>query len=45
MNQQEHEGELFDNINKQQDSIKFTIEQETYDKNVPMLDFRMTRES
>ena len=42
VNQQEHEQELFEHINKQHDSIKFTIEREK-DCRLPMLDVMMIR--
>ncbi|KAI8507128.1 hypothetical protein Bbelb_155670 [Branchiostoma belcheri] len=42
VNRQEHEQELFDHINTQHDSIKFTIEREQ-DNRLPMLDVMMVR--
>ncbi|CAH1267006.1 Hypp3654 [Branchiostoma lanceolatum] len=42
VNQREHEQELFEHINKQHDSIKFTIEKEK-DGRLPMLDVMMIR--
>lgn len=38
-----HEDELFDHINKQHESIKFTIEKENDDQCLPMLDLEMIR--
>ena len=35
-----HEDELFQNINQQHPSIKFTIEKEDEDQSLPMLDLR-----
>ncbi|XP_019613587.1 PREDICTED: adhesion G-protein coupled receptor G7-like [Branchiostoma belcheri] len=42
VNRQEHEQELFDHINTQHDSIKFTIEREQNNR-LPMLDVMMVR--
>ncbi|XP_019627206.1 PREDICTED: uncharacterized protein LOC109472073 [Branchiostoma belcheri] len=42
VNRQEHEQELFDHINTQHDSIKFTIEREQ-DNRLPMLDVMMEK--
>ena len=39
--QKKHEDELFENINKQHKSIKFTIEQEGDYNSLPMLDIQM----
>ena len=39
----EHQQELFDHINKQHDSIGFTIEREDENNSLPMLDLRMER--
>ena len=39
----EHEQELFDHINSQHNSIKFTIEREDKDNSLPMLDLKLIR--
>ena len=41
----EHEEELFNHINSQHPSIKFTIERESEDHSLPMLDLRLIREN
>ena len=41
--QRDYENELFEHINKQHDSIKFTIEREDEDQSLPMLDLKLKR--
>ena len=40
-----HEDELFQHINRQYPSIKFTIEKEDEEQSLPMLDLKLKRES
>ena len=39
----QHEDELFNHINQQHPSIKFTIEQEDENNSLPMLDLKLQR--
>ena len=41
----EHEEELFEHINKQHPSIKFTIEKESDEQALPMLDLKLIRDN
>ena len=39
-----HEDELFEHVNQQHPSIKFTFEKKDEDQSIPMIDLMLTRE-